>query len=254
MTTLNKALTRPAAIMGLVPFVLVSGATVLLSVYVSHYLALLLIPAWLEMRAKARADIHYFGLLWLVFKTRGRFATNRHFGATAMLANQYDAVDISEFTDKMKLNARITLDKYIPYSSHLHPHVIRNRHGDFVASWELGGTLFECEDEHHLTLMASHLNNLIRAYEGLPVTFYIHRIRETYQDAFEATSGTHKHWMYVFYIVPDPQKKRALELLFASIKHVIVSHQPIPLEVRHRNVFRIYTLAELQQLEPGQYS
>ncbi|MCI4032929.1 VirB3 family type IV secretion system protein [Dickeya dianthicola] len=191
MTTLNKALTRPAAIMGipLVPFVLVSGAIVLLSVYVSHYLALLLIPAWLEMRAKARADIHYFGLWWLAFKTRGRFATNRHFGATAMLANQYDAVDISEFTDKMKLNARITLDKYIPYSSHLHPHVIRNRHGDFVATWELGGTLFECEDEHHLTLMTSHLNNLIRSYEGLPVTFYIHRIRETYQDAFEATSG-----------------------------------------------------------------
>ncbi|WP_226100890.1 VirB3 family type IV secretion system protein [Dickeya oryzae] len=191
MTTLNKALTRPAAIMGipLVPFVLVSGAIVLLSVYVSHYLALLLIPAWLEMRAKARADIHYFGLLWLAFKTRGRFATNRHFGATAMLANQYDAIDISEFTDKMKLNARITLDKYIPYSSHLHPHVIRNRHGDFVATWELGGTLFECEDEHHLTLMTSHLNNLIRSYEGLPVTFYIHRIRETYQDAFEATSG-----------------------------------------------------------------
>ncbi|AUQ24932.1 hypothetical protein HJ580_07470 [Dickeya zeae] len=49
---------------------------------------------------------------------------------------------------------------------------------------------------------------------------------------------THKHWMYVFYIVPDPQKKRALELLFASIKHVIVNHQPIPLEVRHRNVNR----------------
>ncbi|UJR53908.1 MobC family replication-relaxation protein [Dickeya zeae] len=65
---------------------------------------------------------------------------------------------------------------------------------------------------------------------------------------------THKHWMYVFYIVPDPQKKRALELLFDSIKHVIVSHQPIPLEVRHRNVFRIYTLAELRQLELKRYS
>lgn len=65
---------------------------------------------------------------------------------------------------------------------------------------------------------------------------------------------THKHWMYVFYIVPEPQKKRALELLFGCIKHVIVNHQPIPLEVRHRNVFRIYTLAELRQLELGQYS
>lgn len=80
MTTLNKALTRPAAIMGipLVPFMIVSGAIVLLSVYISYYLALLLIPAWLEMKAKARTDIHYFGLLWLAFKTRGRFATNHH--------------------------------------------------------------------------------------------------------------------------------------------------------------------------------
>lgn len=65
---------------------------------------------------------------------------------------------------------------------------------------------------------------------------------------------TQKHWIYVFYIVPDLQKKRALELLFGSVKHVIINHQHIPLEARHRNVFRIYTLAELRQLEPGQYS
>ncbi|TCV96884.1 type IV secretory pathway VirB3-like protein [Biostraticola tofi] len=199
MTTLNKALTRPAAIMGipLVPFVIVSGTLVLLSVYLSYYLALLLIPAWMEMKAKARTDIHYFGLLWLAFKTRGRFATNRHYGANAMLANRYDAVDVSEFTHKMKLNERITLDKYIPYSSHIHPQVIRNRHGDLVATWELSGAVFECEDEHHLTFLATHLNNVIRSYEGLPVTFYIHRIREQYRDAFEAVIppknwGTHE--------------------------------------------------------------
>ncbi len=59
MTTLNKALTRPAAIMGipLVPFVIVSGAIVLLSVYTSYYLALLLIPAWLEMKTKAQTVV-----------------------------------------------------------------------------------------------------------------------------------------------------------------------------------------------------
>jgi type IV secretion system protein VirB4 len=89
----------------------------------------------------------------------------------------------------MKLNERITLDKYIPYSSHIHPYVIRNRHRDLVATWELEGTVFECEDEHHLTLMATHLNNVIRSYEGLPVTFYIHRLREKYHDVFEACSG-----------------------------------------------------------------
>ncbi|MBA0157985.1 MobC family replication-relaxation protein [Pectobacterium versatile] len=59
---------------------------------------------------------------------------------------------------------------------------------------------------------------------------------------------TQKHWMYVFYIVPDPQKKLALELLFNNIKHVIVNHQHIPLEAKHRNVFRVYTFEELKRL------
>ncbi|ATV44163.1 MULTISPECIES: MobC family replication-relaxation protein [Pectobacterium] len=60
---------------------------------------------------------------------------------------------------------------------------------------------------------------------------------------------TQKHWMYVFYIVPDSQKKLALELLFNSIKHAIVNHQHIPLEAKHRNVFRVYTVEELKQLD-----
>ncbi|MBB1526962.1 molybdopterin-guanine dinucleotide biosynthesis protein MobC [Pectobacterium carotovorum subsp. carotovorum] len=59
---------------------------------------------------------------------------------------------------------------------------------------------------------------------------------------------TQKHWMYVFYIVPDPQKKLALELLFNNIKHVIVNHQRIPLEEKHRNIFRVYTVEELKRL------
>ncbi|MEQ9914618.1 MobC family replication-relaxation protein [Pectobacterium polaris] len=62
---------------------------------------------------------------------------------------------------------------------------------------------------------------------------------------------TQKHWMYVFYIVPDPQKKRAIELLFNSVKYVIVNHQRIPLEAKHRDVFRVYTVDELRQLEFG---
>ena len=66
---------------------------------------------------------------------------------------------------------------------------------------------------------------------------------------FAQNARTRKDWIYVFYIVPDPQKKRGLERLFDSIRHVIVNHQHIPLETRHRNVFRIYTLDELQQLD-----
>ena len=55
-------------------------------------------------------------------------------------------------------------------------------------------------------------------------------------------------------VVPDPQKKRALELLFDSIRHVIINHQHIPLEERHRRVFRIYTFDELKHLSLGSYT
>lgn len=60
---------------------------------------------------------------------------------------------------------------------------------------------------------------------------------------------TRKDWIYVFYIVPDHKKKRALELLFDSIRHVIINHRPVLLESRHRRVFYILTLSELKQLE-----
>ncbi|HDM8346143.1 TPA: MobC family replication-relaxation protein [Yersinia enterocolitica] len=81
------------------------------------------------------------------------------------------------------------------------------------------------------------------------------KTRARYQSiiASHLLARTRKDWIYVFYIVPDPQKKRGLERLFDSIRHVIVSHQYVPLEIRHRKVFRIYTLAELLQLDLDQY-
>ncbi|KHT10614.1 MobC family replication-relaxation protein [Pectobacterium brasiliense] len=60
---------------------------------------------------------------------------------------------------------------------------------------------------------------------------------------------TQKRWVYVFYIVPDPQIKRAIERMFNSVKYAIVSHQRIPLEAKHRNVFRVYTVEELKGLD-----
>jgi hypothetical protein len=65
---------------------------------------------------------------------------------------------------------------------------------------------------------------------------------------------TNKSWLYVFYIVPDEQKKRALQIIFDSITHVIVQNQHVHLEEKHRNVFRIYTTEELQQLELNNYA
>ncbi|KFX11783.1 MobC family replication-relaxation protein [Pectobacterium betavasculorum] len=60
---------------------------------------------------------------------------------------------------------------------------------------------------------------------------------------------TQQLWMYVFYIVPDPQIKRAIERMFNSVTYAIVNHQRIPLETKHRNVFRVYTVEELKGVE-----
>ena len=82
------------------------------------------------------------------------------------------------------------------------------------------------------------------------------KTRARYQSimASHLLARTRKQWIYVFYVVPDPQKKRALELLFDSIRHVIINHQHVPLEERHRRVFRIYTLDELKRLYVSFYT
>lgn len=48
---------------------------------------------------------------------------------------------------------------------------MKNKKGDLVCTWEIGGTIFECEDEHHLATLDMQLNNIIRSFEGLPFTF-----------------------------------------------------------------------------------
>ncbi|EMH5720800.1 MULTISPECIES: MobC family replication-relaxation protein [Enterobacterales] len=82
------------------------------------------------------------------------------------------------------------------------------------------------------------------------------KTRARYQSimASHLLARTRKQWIYVFYVVPDPQKKRALELLFDSIRHVIINHQHVPLEERHRLVFRIYTVDELKHLSLDSYT
>ena len=64
---------------------------------------------------------------------------------------------------------------------------------------------------------------------------------------------TEKHWTYVFYIVPDEQKKRALMMHFDSVKHVIINGQPFTLEEKHRSIFRYYTLNELKNIDISDY-
>jgi hypothetical protein len=81
------------------------------------------------------------------------------------------------------------------------------------------------------------------------------KTRARYQSiiASHLLARTRKQWIYVFMLCPI-HKKRALEPLFDSIRHVIINHQQVPLEERHRRVFRIYTLDELKRLSLDSYT
>ncbi|WP_337049920.1 MobC family replication-relaxation protein [Serratia fonticola] len=101
-------------------------------------------------------------------------------------------------------------------------------------------------------------DGLITLPEGKVIAIETERRLKTkarYQSimASHLLARTDKHWLYVFYIVPDEQKKRALALLFDSIKHVMVNNQHVTLEEKHRNVFRIYTPDELAHLTISEY-
>jgi hypothetical protein len=51
------------------------------------------------------------------------------------------------------------------------------------------------------------------------------------------STRTQQHWMYVFYIVPTPQMKRVIELLFNSVKTPSLTVNTSRWKRWHRHVF-----------------
>jgi type IV secretion system protein VirB4 len=173
----------------MVPLVVVTGIVILLAMYTTKYALLLLPPLWVLMNLMARRDAHIFNLALLKLKTKGNAACNNYYGATAFLASDYDAIDITELNNSMKLNERVTLTGYIPYSSHIADYVIKTKNNDLISTWEIGGSQFECSSDTTCEILTSQINNLIKSFEGQPVTFYVHNIRESFKDSFQVKSG-----------------------------------------------------------------
>lgn len=51
------------------------------------------------------------------------------------------------------------------------------------------GTPFDCESDESLQFGTNQLHGLIRSFEGMPVTFYIHNDRNTFTDNLHKDSG-----------------------------------------------------------------
>ncbi|WP_268593699.1 VirB4 family type IV secretion/conjugal transfer ATPase [Escherichia coli] len=191
MSTLYKAMTRPAMYVGVpvVPLTVVAGALFLAGVYISKLIWLAIPVAVFVLRMITKQDDHIFNLYFLKLKMLGNSVCNRFFGARAFLSGQYEAVEIDEFVNAMKLNERITTGKYIPYSSHVDKNIVKTKNGDYVATWQLMGINFESISAEMLETIDSQVATLVRSFSGLPVSFYNHSCRASFYDAFTTKSG-----------------------------------------------------------------
>ncbi|HHQ6539581.1 TPA: VirB3 family type IV secretion system protein [Serratia fonticola] len=191
MTTLYKALTRPAMYAGvpIAPLLFVLGGLFLAGVYTNKLVWLLIPVAMFILRMIVKQDDFIFNLWFLKLRTKGNAIANRYFKANSLLANQYDAVNIDGFITAMKLNDRAPLQDIIPYSTHVDTHIVKTKNGDYIATWEVMGALFECQSETELELIDRQLATLIRSYSNMPISFYTHGVRESFYDCFDMQSG-----------------------------------------------------------------
>ncbi|MBG6243151.1 MAG: ATPase [Candidatus Symbiopectobacterium sp. Dall1.0] len=191
MAKLLKAMKRPAALWGvpMVPLLGMSGFTIIVAIWTSTFFLALLPVEFLVMKSLTRKEPLRFNLLAVWLRARGKPVANRLLGATVFMPVEHEDVDIKEFIDAMKLNQCATVKKYLPYSAHIHENVVRSPKSDLFCTWELLGIPFDCESNEMLEAATNQLHGVIRSFEGYPVTFYIHNVREKYHDTLHKISG-----------------------------------------------------------------
>ena len=191
MSKFYKALRRPALYYG-VPvtlFFVVVAFLFLMGLYTTKTFWLLIPIAVYAMGIPTKKDEYYYNVLYLKIRAGLDKIAERYLKAPSILATQYDAVDVQEFINQMKLNNRTPFEKIIPYSSHVTEHIVKAKDGDLIATWQLLGDTFEFDSAEMLLMSSEVINTLIKSFAGLPVTFYVHNSRESFYDSFNSESG-----------------------------------------------------------------
>lgn len=198
MAIVYKALTRPTLLRGvpIAPFIISVFCLIILGLIITKWMWLLILVLYFLMRNMTARDEHVFSLMWVGWKALGkksrlisRHVATRFFGARAISYTHYDNIDMREFLSNMKLNQRQPIEEFIPYSTHIHPHICKTRRTDYVATWELSGEAFQCQTIDVLEMLSQQFNKAIVSFSGESVTFYVHTIREKYTDCFDSVSG-----------------------------------------------------------------
>lgn len=174
METLFKSLTRPAMFMGvpIKPFIAVTMTLFILGAWVSFAIWLFIPLVIFIMGLFAKRDDHVFGLQWLRLRTRSRAsaASRRIWGMDTITPQHYDKVRVPDDKGGMvRLDHLNALDRLIPYSSHVHPRIVKTKDGQLVAGWEIGGIPFECMDDFDIGQIKDRIAALYNSRPGITV-------------------------------------------------------------------------------------
>ncbi|HEX5460863.1 MAG TPA: VirB4 family type IV secretion/conjugal transfer ATPase [Steroidobacteraceae bacterium] len=116
----------------------------------------------------------------------------------------------------------LTADRYIPYTAHVAPEVVKTSFGDYVQVFRLGGASFESADVDQLNVWHEKLNVLWRnvAAPGIAVWSHVIRRRETFGSSDAVTEGfaaaLHERYM----------RRLAGEVLMVNELYLAVLYRP----------------------------
>lgn len=89
------------------------------------------------------------------------------------------------------LRRELTADRYIPYTAHVAPEVVRTSLGDYLQVFRLGGVSFESADVEQLNALYERRNVLWRNLAGPGIALWTHiiRRRESVRESPETATG-----------------------------------------------------------------
>jgi type IV secretion system protein VirB4 len=122
----------------------------------------------------------------------------------------------------MAMRHELTVDRYIPYTAHVAPEVIRTYFGDYLQVFRLNGASFESADIEQLNVWHEKLNVLLRnvAAPGIALWSHVIRRRETPQPS-EAVAGGFAAVLHERY-----RRRLAGEILMVNELYLAVLYRP----------------------------
>lgn len=187
---LFKALTRPAMVMGvpLIPFFLSFAGFILLAIYTQLYYFILWFPVVAVLNLLTKVDEKIFQLIGIqrylfIFKMQAQ-SLKKFFKGNFYTSNDYskERVKLKTVNDKgsytmLDLSKAISLEKIIPYSSHIAENVVLTKDGFYTATWQIEGISYETRADEELDRYKNALNVLIRSLAQENIAIYTHNAR-----------------------------------------------------------------------------